>query len=47
MVCISPYSVRMQENTDQTKTRIWTLFMQFIFIQEPLQAKYNSQQLIL
>ena len=25
---ISPYSVRMQENTDQKKLRIWTLFTQ-------------------
>ena len=47
MVCTSPYSVEMQENTDQKKTRIWTLFMQFIFIQESLQAKYNSEQFIL
>ena len=23
---ISPYSVQMQENTDQKKLRIWTLF---------------------
>ena len=25
---ISPYSVRMRENTDQKKFRIWTLFTQ-------------------
>ena len=25
---ISPYSVRMRENTDQKKLRIWTLFTQ-------------------
>ena len=25
----SPYSVRIQENTDQTKIRIWTLFTQW------------------
>ena len=25
---ISPYSVRMQENTDQKKLRIWTIFTQ-------------------
>ena len=25
---ISPYSVRMQENTDQKKLHIWTLFTQ-------------------
>ena len=25
---ISPYLVRMQENTDQKKLRIWTLFTQ-------------------
>ena len=26
--CKSPYSVRIQENTDQKKLRIWTLFTQ-------------------
>ena len=26
---ISPYSVQMQENTDQKKLRIWTLFTQY------------------
>ena len=26
---ISPYSVRMRENMDQKKLRIWTLFMQW------------------
>ena len=26
---ISPYSVRMRENTDQKKLRIWTLFTQW------------------
>ena len=26
----SPYSVRMQENTDQKKLRIWTLFTQWL-----------------
>ena len=25
---ISPYSVRIQENTDQKKLRIWTIFTQ-------------------
>ena len=30
---ISPYSVRMRENTDQKKLRIWTLFMQCPTIQ--------------
>ena len=29
---ISPYSVRMRENTDQKKLHIWTLFMQWVFI---------------
>ena len=29
---ISPYSVRMRENTDQKKLRIWTLFTQSIHI---------------
>ena len=28
MTFISPYSVRMRENTDQKKIRIWTLFRQ-------------------
>ena len=28
-VQISPYSVRMRENTDQKKMRIWTLFTQY------------------
>ena len=28
---ISPYSVRMRENTDQKKLRIWTLFVQWRF----------------
>ena len=27
-ISISPYSVRMRENTDQKKLRIWTLFTQ-------------------
>ena len=39
MVRVFSYSVQMQENTDQKKTRIWTLFMQFMFTQESLQAK--------
>ena len=26
----SPYSVRIQENTDQKKLRIWTLFKQYL-----------------
>ena len=26
----SPYSVQMQENTDQKKLRIWTLFAQWM-----------------
>ena len=29
---ISPYSVRMRENTDQKRLRIWTLFMQWDFV---------------
>ena len=28
----SPYSVRIQENTDQKKLRIWTLFTECIFL---------------
>ena len=27
---ISPYSIRMRENTDQKKLRIWTLFTQWV-----------------
>ena len=27
----SPYSVQMQENTDQKKLRIWTLFAQWMY----------------
>ena len=30
LVCISPYSVQIRENTDQKKLRIWTLFTQCI-----------------
>ena len=29
---ISPYSVRMRENTNQKKLRIWTLFTQWLFL---------------
>ena len=29
---ISPYSTRMQENTDQEKLRIWTLFTQQAYL---------------
>ena len=29
LVCIFPYSVRMRENTDQKKLRIWTFFTQW------------------
>ena len=28
---ISPYSVRMRENTDQKKPRIWTIFKQWFY----------------
>ena len=28
ILCISPYSVRVRENTDQKKLHIWTLFTQ-------------------
>ena len=28
ILCISPYSVQMRENTDQNKLRIWTFFTQ-------------------
>ena len=31
ILCISPYSVRMQENTDQKKLCMWTLFPQCLF----------------
>ena len=31
LVCIFSYSVRIQENTDQKKLHIWTLFTQCLF----------------
>ena len=30
LVCIFLYSVQIQENTDQKKLRIWTLFTQWV-----------------
>ena len=30
ILCISPYSVRMRESTDQKLLRIWTLFTQWL-----------------
>ena len=38
---ISPYSVRMQENTDQKKLRIWTLFTQWR-ISEGFHMEYKN-----
>ena len=32
-----PYSVRMQENADQKKLRIWTLFTQRTFCYQDIQ----------
>ena len=32
ILCISPYSVRMWENTDLNKLRIWTHFAQCLFL---------------
>ena len=32
ILCISPYSVRLQENTDQKKIRIWTLHAVFFHL---------------
>ena len=31
LLCISPYSVRIWENTDQKKLRIWTLVTQYVY----------------
>ena len=39
----SPYSLRIQENTDQKKHRIWILFMQCIFRQAKLTADENMR----
>ena len=43
----SPYSVRIQENTDQKKLRIWALFKQciFILICQPQQITQNDLNL--
>ena len=41
ILCISPYSVRMRENTDQKKLRIWTLLTQWSF-----PTKISRKQLI-
>ena len=38
----SPYSVRIQENTDQKKLRIWTLFTQCFIIDVWYDPKYDS-----
>ena len=36
---ISPYSVRMRENTDQKKLRVWTLFTQWVLKKTLLSEK--------
>ena len=43
----TPYSVRMQENTNQKKLRIWTLFTQsfFIFMEKRLITKFIKKML--
>ena len=41
ILCISPFSVRMRENTDQQKLRIWTLFTQCFSFQ--LQFSHYGQ----
>ena len=41
---ISPYSVRMRENTDQEKLRIWTLFTQWIITIHSVQMWENTDQ---
>ena len=40
MRSVFPYSVRMQENTDQEKHRIWAIFMQ---CNEQGYAKYGVE----
>ena len=39
---ISPYSVRMWENTDQKKLRIWTLFTQWQQQQQHFKSSYSQ-----
>ena len=41
ILCISPYSVRMRENTSQKKLRIWTLFTRCYIKQQFLYIKKN------
>ena len=36
LLCKSPYSVRIQENMDQKKLRLWTLFTQCIHNESPI-----------
>ena len=43
LLCESPYSFRIQENKDQKKLRIWTLFTQWLFRQEKLTADENMR----
>ena len=45
---ISPYSVRIRENTDQKKLRIWTLFTQWYFeIEVMLWVPWQKLQVVL
>ena len=47
IIRISPYSVRMWENTDQKELRIWTLFTQCWFTREKRQFHiYNLFKII-
>ena len=39
---ISPYSVRMRENTDEKKLRIWTLFRQSYLAQYPISIPHEN-----
>ena len=41
----SPYSVQIQENTDQKKLRIWTLFTQYYIHQKQFPTKYILQKI--
>ena len=42
---ISPYSVRMRENTDQKKLRIWTRFTQCMSYAQFIKMYYENQRL--
>ena len=45
LVRIFLYLVLIQENTDQGKLGIWTLFTQCVFSKTKNMAKYNSENI--